>query len=292
MDRKELYADVTAQVVKQIEAGAGEWRMPWHAIAEVGQPVNATTHQPYRGGNHMLFAMVAEARGWSGHWATYKQWASIGAQVVRGERATYGVHWSTFTKRTTADDGAEVEGEARLVPHVFAVFNSCQVDRWEAPAEAPRDTSERLEGAEEFFASLGADVRSGGNVAAYNPAGDFIVLPSLEQFSGSVAFYATSAHEHAHWTGHRSRLARDLTGRFGTDAYALEELTAELSAAFTCSYLGISTTPRPDHAAYLASWLRVLRADPSALFAVASKAQAASDYLTSHAVAARLEVAA
>jgi antirestriction protein ArdC len=292
MDRKELYASVTAQVVRQIEHGAGTWRMPWEAIAAVGQPVNATTHQAYRGGNHMLFAMVAEARGWSGHWATYKQWQQLGAQVRRGEKATHGVHWSTVAKHTTTNEGDEVIGEARLVPYVFAVFNSCQVDCWEAPAEAPRDTPERLEGAEAFFSSLGADVRSGGNVAAYNPAGDFIVLPSLEQFSRSVAFYATSAHEHAHWTGHRSRLARDLSGRFGTDAYALEELTAELSAAFTCSYLGISTTPRPDHAAYLASWLRVLRADPSALFTVASKAQQATDYLVAQASRPALGVAA
>jgi antirestriction protein ArdC len=175
---------------------------------------------------------------------------------------------------------------------VFAVFNSCQVDGWEAPAETPRDTPERIDAADPFFAGLGADVRHGGNTAAYSPAGDFIQLPGLEQFSSAVAYYATSAHEHAHWTGYRSRLARDLSGRFGTDAYALEELTAELSAAFTCSHLGISTTPRPDHAAYLSSWLRVLRADGSALFTVASKAQAATDWLAGHSSAVTLGVAA
>jgi antirestriction protein ArdC len=117
-------------------------------------------------------------------------------------------------------------------------------------------------------------------------------MPTLGQFSSSVAYYATSAHEHAHWTGHASRLARDLSCRFGSDAYAAEELVAELSAAFTCAHLGISTTPRPDHASYLASWLRVLRADPSALFAVASKAQAATDWLVGHASAPALGVAA
>jgi len=288
MDRKALYADVTSQVVKQIEAGAGSWRMPWQAIAEVGQPTNATTHQPYRGGNHMWLAMVAQANDWSGHWATYKQWQSVGAQVRRGERGSYGVHWSTIVRKT--DDNQEI-GERHLVPHAFAVFNAAQVDGWEAPAETPRDTPERIAAAEAFFAEIGATVRHGGNQASYRAADDSIALPHLEQFHDAVAYYATTAHEHTHWTGHRSRLARDLSGRFGTDSYALEELVAELGAAFTCSALGISTTPRPDHAAYLATWLRVLRADPSALFTVASKAQAAADFLAERAGAV-LDVAA
>jgi antirestriction protein ArdC len=289
MDRKALYADVTNQVVKQIEAGAAEWRMPWHAIAETGQPVNVTTHKAYRGGNHMWLSMVAQANGWGGHWATYKQWQSISAQVRRGERATFGVHWSTIVRQT--EDGDQL-GERRLVPHAFSVFNSVQVDGWEAPREGPRDTPERLRDADAFFTAIGADVRHGGNQAAYIPAGDVILLPELEQFTSAVDYYATSAHEHSHWSGHPRRLARDLSGRFGSDSYAAEELVAELSAAFTCAHLGISTTPRPDHAAYLASWLRVLRADPSALFTVASKAQAATDFLVGLASAQVLEVAA
>jgi antirestriction protein ArdC len=287
-DRNELYASVTAHVVRQIEAGAGEWRMPWQAIAETGQPVNATTRQAYWGGNWMWLAMVAQSRDWGGHWATYKQWASIGAQVRKGERATYGVHWSTIVRK--GEDGEEV-GERRLVPHAFSVFNAGQVDGWEAPAETPRDTPERLAGAEAFLASVGASVRHGGNRAFYAPAGDFIQLPELTRFRDATSYYATSAHEHAHWSGHSSRLGRDLSGRFGTDAYAAEELVAELSAAFTCSALGISTTPRPDHAAYLASWLRVLHSDPSALFTMASKAQAATDFLVERA-GSRLELAA
>ncbi len=291
MNYRELYERVTTQVAAQVEAGASEWRMPWRAIAEVGQPVNASTAKAYRGGNHMWFAMVAQANGWGGHWATYKQWQSLGAQVRRGELATGGVHWSAVAKRSTDADGTEHEGGRRLVPHAFAVFNAAQVDGWEAPAEVPRDTPERIAGAETFFATVGADVRHGGNQAAYSPAGDFIVLPGLDQFARASDYYATSAHEHGHWTGHPARLARDLAGRFGTDSYAAEELVAELSAAFTCAVLGISTAPRPDHAAYIASWLRVLRADPSALFTAASKAQQATDFLV--ALAAPLqEVAA
>ncbi len=283
MDRKELYAAVTAQVVDQIEAGAPKWRMPWHAVAEGGQPVNALTGVGYRGGNHLMLGMVAVGRGWSGRWATYKQWQTLGAQVRRGEKSTHGIKWSPIEDKAT--------GEKRLVPFCFSVFAAEQVDGWTAPAPILRDTPERIAEAETFFAGLGADVRHGGNRAAYSPAGDFIVLPELAQFAKSSDYYSTRAHESTHWAGHSSRLDRDLTGRFGTDSYAAEELVAELSAAFSCAALGISPAPRPDHAAYLASWLRVLRADSSALFHAASKAQAATDFLVERAAVCQ-EVAA
>jgi len=275
MDRKELYASVTAHVVAEIESGAGTWHMPWHSIATTGEPVNALTHQAYRGGNHLVFGMTAVARGWSGHWATYKQWKALDSQVQKGERATYGVKWSPVEDKAT--------GERRLVPFCFAVFNSAQVDGWETPEPIERDTPERIAAAEMFFAAVGADVRHGGNRAAYSPSGDYIVLPDLAQFDRASDYYGTTSHEHAHWTGAASRLDRDLSGRFGSDSYAVEELVAELSSAFTCGHLGISSVPRPDHAAYLNSWLRVLRADSSALFAAASKAQAATDFLAERA---------
>lgn len=275
MDRKELYASVTAEVVRQIEAGTGDWQMPWYAIADAGQPINATTNVAYRGGNHMILGMVAMQRGYSGYWATYRQWQAIGAQVRRGEHSTLGVKWSPIEDKAT--------GERKLVPFTFSVFGAEQVDGWDIPERAGRDTPERIANADAFFTAIGADVRCGGNRAAYVPAGDFIMLPDPAQFAAASAYYATTAHEHSHWTGHVSRLGRDLSGRFGSDGYAVEELVAELSAAFTCARLGISATPRPDHASYLASWLRVLRADPSALFHVASKAQAASDYLAERA---------
>lgn len=279
MDRKQLYDDVTAEVVRQIEAGADQWRMPWQAIADAGEPVNALTGNAYRGGNHLVLGMVAASRGWSGYWATYRQWQQLGAQVRRGEKATHGVKWSQVEDKAT--------GERRMVPFTFTVFSADQVDGWSAPAPMPRDTPERIEAAAAFLSSLGADVRHGGNRAAYSPSGDYIVLPEVDQFERISDYYSTSAHEHAHWTGHASRLARDLAGRFGSDSYAAEELVAEMSAAFTCARIGISAAPRPDHAAYLSSWLRVLRADSSAIFHAASKAQAATDFLFERAVIAQ-----
>lgn len=273
MDRAAQYETVTAEVIRQIEEGAGVWRMPWQSLAEAGQPMNALTGVGYRGGNHLTLGLTAAARGWSGHWSTYKQWISLGAQVRRGERATHLIKWTPVDDLATA--------RRRMIPSAFAVFAAEQVDGWQAPEPTPRNTPERIIAAEALLGSLGADVRHGGNAAAYSPVGDWITLPHLEQFEHSSDYYATSLHEHAHWTGHRSRLGRDLSGRFGSDSYAAEELVAELSAAFSCARLGISTTPRPDHAAYIASWLRVLRADSSALFHAATKAQAATDYIAS-----------
>lgn len=285
MDRKELYAQVTAQVVQQIEDGAGSWRMPWQAIAEAGAPVNASTGVAYRGGNHLVFGMTAVAQGWSGHWATYKQWQALGAQVRQGERSTFGAKWSVVQDRQDPT-------RRRMVPFTFSVFAAEQVDGWEAPARAELDTPERISDAEAFFAGVGAVVVPGGNRAFYSPTLDLIQLPTLEQFADAPAYYSTLAHEHGHWTGHETRLNRQLGNKFGSDAYAAEELVAELSAAFTCAHLGISQTPRPDHAAYLDSWLRVLRADTSALFTAAGKAQEATDFLIGLVTPVEDEVAA
>jgi antirestriction protein ArdC len=195
MDRTALYARVTAQVVRQIEDGAGEWKMPWQAIADAGEPVNALTHKPYRGGNHLLFGMVAVSRGWSGEWATYKQWQQLGAQVRRGEKATYGVKWSVIKDEKTEEE--------KLVPYTFAVFAAEQVDGWQPSKRPELDTPERIAAADAFFSQIGADVRHGGNRAAYVPSGDFIILPEVAQFATIAAYYGTSAHEHAHWSGHR-----------------------------------------------------------------------------------------
>ena len=138
---------------------------------------------------------------------------------------------------------------------------------------------ERIEQAEAFFRTIGADVRHGGNQAYYRPSEDHIQMPPFQAFKENVSYYSTLAHEHTHWTAKADRCDRQLGKRFGDSAYAAEELIAELGAAFTCAHLGLSTEPRADHAQYIASWLRVLKADKRAIFTAASKAQQAADYL-------------
>lgn len=281
---QDVFESTTTAIVQAIEDGAGSWSMPWSRDG-LAFPVNPTTQKHYRGGNVLALLASAVVAGWErGEWATYKQWVSIGAQVRKGERGTGCVFWNVTQDRKTVEDDetgdpVELVSFPRFRARAFTVFNAAQVDGY-TPAPVVLNTDEQITHADAVLARVGAHVehRCEGR-AYYSPARDLIVLPAFETFTDASAYYATSAHEHAHWTGHASRLNRDLANRFGDDAYAAEELVAELSAAFTCAALGISSTPRPDHAAYLAHWLDVLRADPRALFTVASKAQAATDHL-------------
>lgn len=283
MKAQDLFDQVTDQLIADIDAGARDWRMPWHTIAEAASPTNLEG-RPYRGLNALWLPMAAAVNGWStGVWGTYRSWQRHGAQVRRGSTGTPVVFWKSTTDTVLVDDATESTERTRLVARTYAVFAAEQVDgaadlaaRRTRPA---RDTPGRFADAEAFFTAVGARVIEGGNLAGYDPESDTIRIPTLAQFRTAAHYYATRAHETAHWTGHPDRLARDLTTRFGSDAYAAEELVAELAAAMWCARAGISAVTRPDHAGYLASWLRVLRCHPRALVTVSSRAQAALDYL-------------
>jgi antirestriction protein ArdC len=288
MRADDLFETITDQLIAAIEAGAGEWRMPWHALADAGTPTSVDGHR-YRGMNALWLPMVSAAHRWeSGIWGTYRGWQRHGAQVQRGQRGTSVVLWRTLeTNPDATDDAGGGSNGRRLVARTFTVFAAEQADGTDelvaARQDTGRDTPARIDKAEAFFAAVGATVRTGGNVACYEPRTDTIRLPHLEQFDQAAHFYATQAHEHIHWTGHAGRLARDLSGRFGSDSYAAEELVAELGAAIWSAAAGISATTRQDHAAYLAHWLRILRTDARALVTVASKAQQAVDHLAARA---------
>ena len=283
--RADIYQRITDQIAAAIEAGAGEWRMPWHPGADGAAlvlPRNAATGKPYRGVNTVvLWAAAQAARYSSAIWATYRQWAELGAQVRKGERASPVVFWKVSDKeeQDDADEGVEGDHRSRVFARGYSVFNAAQVDGYAAPALPVLPEIERIDHAEAFFAAMGADIRHGGNRACYVPNLDQIRMPPFEAFRDPVAYYATLAHEATHLTGHPSRCDRDLRGRFGEEAYAAEELVAELGAAFVCADLALAPEPRPDHAAYVASWLKVLRGDKRAIFAAAAKAQAAADWM-------------
>ena len=142
-----------------------------------------------------------------------------------------------------------------------------------------RPSSNASNRAEEFFSRINARVVHQGNRAFYSPADDTITLPPFAAFFTPMDYYSTRAHETGHWTSTAGRCDRQLGKRFGDNAYSVEELIAELTAAFTLAHLGLSSEPRPDHAQYIASWLKVLKADKRAIFTAASKAQQAADYL-------------
>jgi antirestriction protein ArdC len=286
MRSTDLFERITRQIADAIEAGAGDFRMPWHRWGEAtAQPINAVSRRPYRGINMLLLWAAAEIGGYSsGRWGTFRQWSEAGAQVRKGEKATAILFWKTTRPEASGaardeDDGGD---KPRFVARAYFVFNEEQVDGASPPVSGPGlSPAERIAEADAFLGKSGADVRHGGDRACYASNIDQIWLPRFEQFREPAGYYSTFAHELVHWSGAAHRLNRDLEGRFGSESYAMEELVAELGAAFVAAHLRIAVEPRPDHAAYIASWLKVLRRDPKAIVAASAKAQEALDYLIS-----------
>jgi antirestriction protein ArdC len=288
-NKADIYGRITSHVIEAIVAGAGAYRMPWHVTdADTFAPTNAASGRPYRGVNVLSLWSAAAVRGYaSGLWATYRQWCALGAQVRRDAKATPVVFWNITDKagREVADHaiGRMPARDRLFLARGYSVFNAAQVDGFfPRPHRAPDEESGATP-AEAFFRRLGPNVRHGGSSACYLPGVDLILMPRFESFREPAAYYSTLAQEATRWTGAPHRLNRDLKLKYASEGYAMEELVAELGAAFLCASLKIPVTPRPDHAAYIAGWLEVLRRDRRAVFAAASQAQRAADWMTKRA---------
>lgn len=272
-------AATVASLIEGIEhdPATGTWSAPWQRIGvDLLTPLNAATGRHYTGVNRWMLAFAARATGRDGGiWATYRQWASLGAQVRKGERSIVSVLRPVVVPIERDDE----DEDTRLVFRASAVFHADQVDGWAAPdvdlvdADPIPDAEALVNG----WKASGMQIIEGGDTACYLPVADEIRVPRRGQFDQIEHFYATLAHEAAHWTG--PRLGRDLTGRFGSDAYGAEELVAELTAAVISAEVGIAPVARDDHARYIASWLRILKADPRHLWSVASQAERAAEML-------------
>ena len=285
---RDVYTQVTDTIIAAIEAGAGQWDMPWHRHGVTHtRPMNALTGKRYRGVNVLALWGAAEALGFTtGLWGTYRQWQEKGAQVRKGEKSSLVVFFKELAVDETNPETGETERGRRLIAKASYVFNANQVDGFALPEpQAPANPAEVLSQVEAYVAATGARVAFGGEGAFYRPLTDTIHMPDRTRFVGSATssatecLYSTLLHELTHWTGIKTRCDREFGKRFGDDAYAMEELVAELGAAFLCADLGIANTPRPDHAAYISHWLTVLKADKKAIFTAASKAAQAVDYL-------------
>jgi len=232
----------------------------------------------------MLWASAMEQGFDCPIWLTYKQAAELGGQVRKGEKGSLVVYADTITKTEANDKGEDVE---TVIPFMkgYTVFNAQQIvklpEHFYARTEPQHSQPiERIERAERFFASTKATIQHGGSRAFYSPDRDIVQMPDMQTFRDSENYYATLAHEMTHWTRHESRLNRDLgRKRFADAGYAMEELVAEIGAAFLCADLGITPETREDHAAYVASWLKVLKDDKRAIFTAASHAQRAAAHL-------------
>jgi antirestriction protein ArdC len=224
---------------------------------------------------------MAQAAGYrTPRFLTFKQASELGGNVRKGEHGTK----VYFVKQLQVADRNGEEGETRIIPMMreYTVFNVDQCDglpdRVLTLGEVEvRNIGRRDATIDEFLTHSGAAIREGFGEAYYRPGDDTISLPGFETFKDAAHFYAVAFHELGHWTGHKSRLDRDLRHRFGQRAYAAEELVAELCAAFLCAEFSVDGDLR--HAGYIQSWIGLLKADSRAFFTACNKAQAAADYL-------------
>lgn len=286
---RDLYQTVTDRIVAKLEAGTAPWVQPYSRKAQ-GLPCNAVTNRPYSGINILLYYMSQAAGYARPRFLTFKQAKAAGGFVKKGEKGMA----LFFFKPMVSKDKATGEDKKWAILREYTVFNVAQCENLpdritNGEYVAPLNKDQRETAADGFIKASGADFREGVGRPAYIPSKDFISMPAWAEFHGQNAFYATAFHELAHWTGHKSRLDRDLSKRFGTEQYAAEELIAELTGAFLCAEFGFDA--EDNSAAYLVSWLQLLKADPKAIFTAASAAQKAADYLRGKALAESSDIA-
>lgn len=293
--RPNVYERITHRIVSVLEQGVRPWVRPWTTSHSEGPSSRPLRHNgvPYAGINVIALWCTAVERGYvAPTWMTFRQALELGACVRKGETGTLVVYANSFTvdDGDTTDEGETPERKVRFLKG-YVVFNVEQIDglpmQYTAPPIAVPTADERFARAERFIASSRVPIHHGGNRAYYAPGPDVIQLPPATAFRDPESLFATTLHELVHASGHAARLARDLGKRFGDEAYAAEELVAEIGSAFLCADLGITLEPRDDHAEYIATWLKVLRADSRAIFTAAAQAQRACEYL--HALDANLE---
>jgi antirestriction protein ArdC len=280
---RDLYAETTARIIAALEQGAAPWVKPWSTGIHT-LPMNASSRRLYRGINALLLGIEASTNGYPlNRWLTYRQASELGGQVRKGEHGTTVVLWRLRKISATSDAYPEPETQdlhERVIPllRAFSVFNVAQIEGVPAALQVVEQPPWEPEArAEELLVMSGATIRHGGSRAYFLPGTDEIHLPPPRTFPEAGRYYATALHELTHWTSHPSRCNRQLGQRFGDDAYAAEELIAEMGAAFLCAHCRIDGELH--HASYLASWLKVLRQDKRAIFVAATRAQQAADYL-------------
>jgi antirestriction protein ArdC len=286
VNRRDLHQEVTDTIIQQLEKGIVPWHQPWRTPdAGMGIPSNYTTDNYYRGVNILLlWTSVAKNQFCTHEWASLKQWNEKKEFVRKGEKGTRIIYYNTVEK--------EVDGEIEEIPFIKAstVFNRCQLVSF-TPAsmeDSPQaDLVTRVKKADTFIANTGADIGHHVGKAYFTPMEDKILMPYPEFFietpecTATEGYYSTLLHELTHWTGHPKRLNRKFGKEKGDKDYATEELVGELGAAFLCAEHDITVLKTGEHANYIAYWLDVLKSNKKCIFAAASQASKACDYLHS-----------
>jgi len=286
VSRGNLYREVTAKIIAELEQGIVPWARPWRSAGHgptLSLPKNARTGKSYSGINVLLLWDTLDVRGFAScHWLTFKQALELGGLVRKGEKGTHVFYADRFIPDKERERVEAMGGEPESIPFLkrYTVFNAEQCDGLPDHLSVPRPAlpeCEIIPEAQALILATGADFRIGGDKAFYLPSEDVIRVPHQSAFTDQINYYRTAFHELGHWTGHDSRLARDLSHRFGSSGYAREELVAEMATAFVCASLGIVPTVR--HADYVGNWLQVLKEESRAIFKAASQASKAADFI-------------
>ncbi|MCS0397893.1 zincin-like metallopeptidase domain-containing protein [Vibrio diabolicus] len=287
-NQNDVYTRITNRIIVDLEKGVKSWTKPWNAANTEGRIVLPKRHngEAYQGINILsLWASSMDQGFTSPIWMTFRQAKELGGHVIKGEKGSLVVYANTLQRTEENESGEEVELQ---IPYMkgYTVFNVEQIeglaDEYYDKPEPAGEAVERIAHADKFFDTTRASILHGGDRAYYAISPDYIKLPHIEAFRDAESYYATLAHEMTHWTRHESRLDRDLgRKKWGDEGYAQEELVAELGAAFLCADLGLTLEDREDHAAYIGSWLQVLKDDKRAIFRAAAHAQRAVNYLHS-----------
>ena len=254
------------------------WIQPWSDHTAL--PSNLATAKPYRGINILMLSIEAQMSGYAdSRWVTLRQANELGARVRKGSHGTPIVFWKMRdAEDVDADPAAEPK---RVIPMLrsYTVFNASQLEFLPERFELQPSPAawQPIGEAEQLIYDTGAVIHHGGNRAFYRPSDDIIQLPPPAWFPDTSDYYAVALHELTHWTGHPRRLDRVLGRRHGIEAYAYEELVAEMGAAFLCAHVGIAG--RLEHTSYIDSWLDALRRDKRLIFTAAGAAQKAADYV-------------
>lgn len=286
--RRDIAAEITATLLAELSQGVMPWRKPWDAarVAHGGVCLpRRVTGEPYRGINVVLLWSAGAALGYaSPTWISFKQATLLGGQVRKGEKGQIVVYYGRAQRTRVDAAGAEIDDSFRFLKS-FVVFNVAQIanlpQRFTAPAPAIEPTAILPEAYAAWFAKFGVPRITTPDIACYWPGRDAIGMPALGAFDSVEHYQATELHEIGHMTGHPSRLGRDMR-RYGVHTVAAEELVAEIFSAIAGTYFQLSPAHLHDHAAYLASWIKLLKDDKRAFFAAAAKAQAAVDWLLAH----------
>jgi antirestriction protein ArdC len=284
---KDLLNNFSKTLATKLQSTNGKWE---DIFKRGSMPINASTNKRYKGINWLMLNYETEQKEYSKSvFASYKQWASLKAQVKKGSKGTPIVFYKPIIRMSKVDPTKEVN--AGCILNYSTIFNIDQVDLSEStykPDEFKSGKQYSIDQIDTFVKATKVEIQhSNGNGCYYSPSKDFINMELKTNFKdtlesdATIHYYSTLFHELTHSTGHGNRLDRKNKFDDHKKSYAYEELIAEIGSIFFGYEFNITKTIRDNHAKYLNSWISNLNNDYTFLTGATAQAQKALDYFVS-----------